>query len=273
MLTLTQHQHRHSKMEMARRLEVIGIEGLPEIREGDDLVTLFMDALDEMGMEIEDGDAIVFTSKIISKSEGRVVSLSELQVSEEAMRIARATEKDPRIVQLILDEARELVRVARNMIIVETRHGFICANAGIDESNVEEDKAVLLPEDPQASATQLRRAIEERSGKKVAVLVSDSFGRAFRDGVTGICIGVSGLPALLDRRGELDRFGKVARITKEAVADEICAAANLVMGEFIEGIPIVIARGVHELGLVSKRGESESGIKEVLFSKEEDLFR
>ena len=259
---------------MPRRLEVIGIEGLPEIREGDDLVTLFMDALDEMGMEIEDGDAIVFTSKIISKSEGRVVSLSELQVSEEAMKIARATEKDPRIVQLILDEARELVRVARNMIIVETRHGFVCANAGVDESNVGEDMAVLLPEDPQASAAQLRREIEERSGKKVAVLVSDSFGRAFRDGVTGICVGVSGLPALLDQRGELDRFGKVARITKEAVADEVCAAANLVMGEFSEGIPIVIVRGVHEL-VLERRSESEpeSGIKEVLFSKEEDLFR
>ncbi len=253
---------------MSRRLEVIGIEGIPEIRAGDDLVALFLNAAAEMGVSIEDNDAIVITSKIISKSEGRVVSLSEVQVSEEAMKIAVDTDKDPRIVQLILDEARELVRVERKIIIVETRHGFVCANAGIDESNVEADKAVLLPEDPQASAVRLRRAIEERTGRSVSVLVSDTFGRAFRNGVTGICIGVSGIPALLDRRGEIDRFGKIARITKEAVADEVCAAANLVMGEFNEGIPVAIVRGTES---VLKRCESD--IREVLFSHEEDLFR
>ncbi len=252
---------------MSRRLEVIGIEGLPEIREGDDLVALFLDAVAEMGITIEDNDAIVITSKIISKSEGRVISLSDVHVSEEAAKIAADTGKDPRIVQLILEEARELVRVGKNLIIVETRHGFVCANAGIDESNVEAEKAVLLPEDPQASAVRLRRAIEERTGRSVAVLVSDTFGRAFRNGVTGICIGVSGIPALLDRRGEIDRFGKVARITMEAVADEVCAAANLVMGEFSEGIPVAIVRGTEVL----KRCESD--IRDVLFSREEDLFR
>ncbi len=252
---------------MSRRLEVIGIEGLPEIREGDDLVALLLDAIADMGITIEDNDAIVITSKIISKSEGRVISLSDVHVSEEAAKIAADTDKDPRIVQLILDESRELVRVGRNTIIVETRHGFVCANAGIDESNVEAGKAVLLPEDPQASAVRLRHAIEERTGKCVSVLVSDTFGRAFRNGVTGICIGVSGIPALLDRRGEIDRFGKVARITKEAVADEVCAAANLVMGEFSEGIPIAIVRGIEVL----KRCESD--IRDVLFTREEDLFR
>jgi coenzyme F420-0:L-glutamate ligase/coenzyme F420-1:gamma-L-glutamate ligase len=154
----------------------------------------------------------------------------------------------------------------QNHVIVESKHGFVCANAGVDESNVEEGKAVLLPKDPQRSAQQLKKEIEARSGRAIAVLIADSFGRAFRDGVTGICVGVSGIPALVDRRGEEDRFGKIAQITKEAIADEICAAANLVMGEFKEGIPIAIVRG-----LLLERCERD--IKELLFSREDDLFR
>ncbi len=247
-------------------LEITGIDGLPEIKEGDDLTSLFFDALEEKKMTLEDHDVIVFTSKIISKSEGRVVNLSVVKVSEAAERIAKETEKDPKIVQLILNGAKEIVIMMKNHIIVETEHGFVCANAGVDESNVEEGKAVLLPKDPQRSAERLKKEIEKQSGKEISVLISDSFGRAFRDGVTGTCIGVSGIPALLDRRGEEDRFGKIARITKEAVADEICAAANLVMGEFKEGMPIVLVRGL-------KLERSESNIKEILFKKEDDLFR
>lgn len=247
-------------------LEITGIDGLPEIKEGDDLTSLFFNALKEKRMTLEDHDAIVFTSKIISKSEGRVVDFSDVKVSEEAERIAKETEKDPKIVQLILNEAKEIVRMMKNHIIVETKHGFVCANAGVDESNVEEGKAVLLPKDPQKSAEWLKKEIEAGSGKEISVLISDSFGRAFRDGVTGACIGVSGIPALLDRRGEVDRFGKIAKITKEAIADEICAAANLVMGEFKEGMPIVLVRGL-------KLERSESNIKEILFKKKDDLFR
>lgn len=247
-------------------LEITGIDGLPEIKEGDDLTSLFFNALKEKRMTLEDHDAIVFTSKIISKSEGRVVDFSDVKVSEDAERIAKETEKDPKIVQLILNEAKEIVRMMKNHIIVETEHGFVCANAGVDESNVEEGKAVLLPKDPQKSAEWLKKEIEAGSGKEISVLISDSFGRAFRDGVTGACIGVSGIPALLDRRGEVDRFGKIAKITKEAIADEICAAANLVMGEFKEGMPIVLVRGL-------KLERSESNIKEILFKKKDDLFR
>ncbi|MCW3129358.1 MAG: coenzyme F420-0:L-glutamate ligase [Methanophagales archaeon] len=247
-------------------LEITGIDGLPEIKEGDDLTSLFFNALKEKRMTLEDHDAIVFTSKIISKSEGRVVDFSDVKVSEDAERIAKETEKDPKIVQLILNEAKEIVRMMKNHIIVETKHGFVCANAGVDESNVEEGKAVLLPKDPQKSAEWLKKEIEAGSGKEISVLISDSFGRAFRDGVTGACIGVSGIPALLDRRGEVDRFGKIAKITKEAIADEICAAANLVMGEFKEGMPIVLVRGL-------KLERSESNIKEILFKKKDDLFR
>jgi coenzyme F420-0:L-glutamate ligase/coenzyme F420-1:gamma-L-glutamate ligase len=252
--------------EPTDHLEIIGIDHLPEVKEGDDLTELFFEALKQKRVKLEGGDAIVFTSKIVSKSEGRVIDLSGIKPSSDAERIAKKTDKDPRIVQLILNETKEIVRTENNIIIVETKHGFVCANAGVDESNVEEGKAVLLPKNPQRSASRLKKEIEERSGKEVSVLISDSFGRAFRDGVTGICIGVSGITALLDRRGEEDRFGKIARITKEAVADEICAAANLVMGEFKEGIPIVIVRGL-------KLKRSEGDIKEVLFNREDDLFR
>ncbi|MCW3141008.1 MAG: coenzyme F420-0:L-glutamate ligase [Methanophagales archaeon] len=254
------------RFSFSDHLEITGIYGLPEIKEGDDLTSLFFDALMEKKMTLEDRDAIVFTSKIISKSEGRVVDLFDVKVSREAERIAKETEKDPKIVQLILDEAKEIVRIMKNHVIVETKHGFVCANAGVDESNVDEGRAVLLPKDPQRSAERLKKEIEKQSGKEISVLISDSFGRAFRDGVTGTCIGVSGIPALLDRRGEEDRFGKIARITKEAIADEICAAANLVMGEFKESIPVAIVRGL-------KLRKSESNIKEIVFKKEDDLFR
>jgi coenzyme F420-0:L-glutamate ligase/coenzyme F420-1:gamma-L-glutamate ligase len=254
------------KFVPSNRLEIIGVDGLPEIKEGDDLTRLFLEALEEGKLELEDGDAIVFTSKIVAKSEGRVVDLSGVRVSGEAERIAKETEKDPRIVQLVLSEAKAIVRMMKNHVIVETKHGFVCANAGVDESNVEEGKAVLLPKDPQKSAQQLKKEIEEQSGKAISILISDSFGRAFRDGVTGICIGVSGIPALVDRRGEEDRFGKIARITKEAIADEICAAVNLVMGEFKEGVPIAIVRGL-------KLERCESDVQELLFNKEDDLFR
>ena len=254
------------RFEFPDHLEIMGITGLPEIKEGDDLTALFFEALEAEKVKLEDGDAVVFTSKIISKSEGRVVDLFGVKVSVEAERKAKETEKDAKIVQLILNEAKEIIRMMKGHIIVETKHGFVCANAGVDESNVEEGKAVLLPDDPQRSAERLKKEIEARSGKEISVLVSDSFGRAFRNGVLGTCIGVSGIPAILDRRGEADRFGKIARITKEAIADEICAAANLVMGEFKESIPIVIVRGL-------KLKRCESAIKEVLFNREADLFR
>ena len=254
------------EFELTDRLEIIGMDNLPEVKESDDLTSLFFDALEEKKLKLEDGDAIVFTSKIVSKSEGGVVVLSGVKPGSDAERIAKETDKDPRIVQLVLNETKEIVRAEKNIIIVETKHGFVCANAGVDESNVEEGKAVLLPDDAQGSASRLKKEIEVRSEKEISVLISDSFGRAFRDGVTGICIGVSGIPALLDRRGEADRFGKIARITKEAIADEVCAAANLVMGEFAESIPIVIVRGL-------KLKRSEGNIKDVLFNREDDLFR
>lgn len=256
------------KFVPSNSMEIIGIAGLPEVNEGDDLTRLFLDAVRDKRLELEDGDVIVFTSKIVAKSEGRVVDLTDVRVSGDAERIASETEKDPRIVQLVLNEAKAIVRLRGNHIIVETKHGFVCANAGVDESNVEDGKAVLLPKDPQKSAQGLKNEIEARSSKakSVSVLISDSFGRAFRNGVTGICIGISGIPAMVDRRGEEDRFGQIARVTQEAIADEICAAANLVMGELAEGVPIAIVRGL-------ELERCKSDIQELLFSREDDLFR
>jgi coenzyme F420-0:L-glutamate ligase/coenzyme F420-1:gamma-L-glutamate ligase len=250
------------------KLEIIGVTNIPEIEKGNDLANILGDAIKANGIRLNDGDIVVFTSKIISKSEGRIVDLSGVKVGEEARRIAKATKKNPGVVQLIIEESKEMIRVGSDFIVCETRQGFVCANAGIDESNVGMGKVALLPQDPQRSASSLRKKIEEGSGKEIAVLIADSCGRAFRDGVVGTCIGVSGIPALLDRRGEEDRCGKISRITKVGIADEICAASNLVMGEFKESIPIAIVQG---LELPVKR--SEGDIKEVLFSKEEDVFR
>ncbi|MHC1635936.1 MAG: coenzyme F420-0:L-glutamate ligase [Candidatus Methanospirareceae archaeon] len=249
-------------------MEIIPVRGIPEIKEGDDLVKIFFEGLKATGVTLEDDDIIVFASKIVAKSEGRVVELSSVVPSEEAKKIARELGKDARVVQLILEETREIVKIRRGIIITETKSGHICANAGVDESNVEEGKAILLPKDAQRSAVKLREGIERESGKRVSVLVADSCGRPFRAGVVGTCIGVSGMRPLLDRRGEEDRFGKILRITKVAVADEICAAANLIMGEAKEGIPIVIVRGLR----LRSKGE-EGDIKEIFFSKEEDIFR
>lgn len=247
-------------------LQIIGLPYEPEVKDGDNLVDIFLDILKKSDYVLKDKDIIVFTSKIISKSEGRVLDLSKVNVTKKAFDLAEKTKKDERIVQLILNESNEIIRVGREFIITEVRQGFLCANAGIDESNVEHGKAVLLPTSPQKSANFIRREIEKITKKKVAILISDSVGRAFRDGVVGTCIGVSGMAPVLDRRGELDRFGKVANITKVAISDEVCSAANLVMGEFKEGVPIAIVRGLYF-------NETEANSSDMVFSKDEDVFR
>jgi len=253
---------------MMRRIEVIGVEGMPEIRPGDDLAALFLEALRKEGISLQDYDVVVFASKVVAKSEGRIVDLSGVKPDAAAEKLAAITGKDPRIVQLILSDAAEIICVGEDFILTETKHGFICANAGIDESNVEHGKAVLLPEDPQRSAATLRRKIEAATGKKIAVLLADSCGRPFRIGVAGTCVGFAGMKPTLDRRGEKDRFGKTARITIVAIADEICAAANLVMGELQEGIPAVIVRGLR-----FKLDEEQQSVKTLFFDKRRDVFR
>ena len=242
-------------------LELIGVEGLPEIRPGDDLGELIASR-----SKFKMGDVLVIAQKVVSKSEGRLVNLETIKVSSEAMRIASdlIADPDPRMVQVILDESVRVLRSHR-VLITETRHGFVCANGGIDHSNVPGDNEVtLLPEDPDASANRMRTRLREMSGVEVGVIVSDTFGRPWRLGILNVALGVAGLPALLDLRGTLDDGGKPLQATVLAIADEIAGAAGLVMGKTAR-TPAVIVRGLHLLG-------SGSG-RELIRPAAEDLFR
>lgn len=222
------------------------VDGLPEVHAGDDLVALLGAALSSHGLVLASGDVIVFSQKIVSKAENRYVDLAGITPGGEARELAQRCGKDPRLVELILRESSAVVRVAPNVLIVRHRLGLVMANAGIDQSNIPQagERVLLLPEDPDASADRLRRDIEATFGVKAAVLISDSFGRAWRMGVTGVCIGCSGMAAVVDQRGMLDRSGRALQVTQLAVADQLCASATLISGEAAEGRPVVIVRGV-----------------------------
>jgi coenzyme F420-0:L-glutamate ligase / coenzyme F420-1:gamma-L-glutamate ligase len=230
------------------RLELTALTGLPRIAPGDDLAAMILAALDSAGLSIAAGDVIVIAQKIVSKAEGRLVRLDGIEPSPRAVELAASTGKDPRLVELILAESHEILRCRPGLIIVEDRRGLVLANAGIDASNVApEDGAefvLLLPEDPDASADRLRARLESACGCSLAVVINDSIGRAWRNGTIGTAIGVSGLPALLDLRGEADLFGRVLKATEIGLADELAAAASLLMGQADEGRPVVLVRGV-----------------------------
>ena len=237
---------------------MIPVTGIPEVREGDDLARLVAAAA-----ELEDGDVVVVAQKIVSKAEGRVVRLAEIDPSPEAC--AGADDHDPRQVEVVLREAARIVRRRGGLVIAETRHGFVCASAGVDASNAPEpDTVVLLPVDPDASAARLRSRLRELTGRTVGVLVTDSFGRPWRHGTTDVAIGAAGLPVLLDLRGHRDRTGYELRSTLIAVADEIAGAAELVMGK-TAGVPAAIVRGL-EL-------EGDGSARELVMPAERDLFR
>ena len=219
-------------------IQVIPIQGLPEVIPGDDLAGLLLEAT-----ELDDGDILVVTQRVVSKAEGRLVDLADIEPSAFAEGFAARWEKDPRMVELVLRESRRIVRMERGIIIAETHHGFVCANAGIDASNVVGESTVcLLPEDPDASAAALRRAIRERAGREVAVIITDTFGRPWRAGQTNIAIGVAGMEPLVDYIGTLDTQGRELHVTVIAAADEIAGAAELVMGK-VEKVPAAIVRG------------------------------
>lgn len=247
------------------KVEIIPLKHIPFVEEGDDLAELILSALQKENLELQDGDVVVVTEKIVARAEGREVELSSVTPSEEARRFARETGKDPRVVQLILDESKEVLATGENFIIVETKHGFVCANAGIDQSNVREGKAKLLPADPDKSAREIRRRLEQATGRRIGVVICDSFGRSFRLGSVGVAIGCSGIRALWDRRGERDLLGRTLKVTRVAVADCIASAANLVMGEAGEGVPVAIVRGLDVLG--------DGSGKDLLRPKERDVFR
>jgi coenzyme F420-0:L-glutamate ligase/coenzyme F420-1:gamma-L-glutamate ligase len=244
-------------------LQIIPVHISKDISPGDDLVKLLLETRN--GRMIKNGDILVFTQKIISKQEGQKIDLSKIKPTLLATGIASAFSKDPRIVQLILDETKRIIRMKNGIIISETHHGLVCANAGIDESNVEAGFATLLPKDPDASALKLRRHIKTKTGKNVTVIISDTFGRPFREGQTDTAIGVSGMPSIIDYVGKRDDFNRVLRVTAIAIADEICAASELVRGKTLR-TPIAIIRNY-------KFDKKDGTSKDLLRVKSLDLFR
>ncbi len=253
-------------------LALTALKEIPLIRQGDDLADIIVSALPASGLTVEDDDIFVLGQKIVSKAEGRMVNLAGVAPGEAARELAAKVDKDPRLVELMLRESRSVVRTRPGTIIVEHKLGFICANAGIDHSNVagtgtaEEEYVLLLPEDPDRSAAAIRSKLEQRTGKRVGVMIIDSHGRAWRVGTVGMCIGLSGLPAIVDQRGWKDLFGYTLRITIVGVADELAAGASLLMGQAAEGTPIVHVRGFpYPL--------REGSLQELIRPKELDLFR
>ncbi|MDE1858535.1 MAG: coenzyme F420-0:L-glutamate ligase [Thaumarchaeota archaeon] len=247
------------------RIEVFPVPGVPEIRKGSDLGEVICDSLSKGGLRLEDGDVVVVKQKAVSKSEGRVVRLSTVVPSPRAKRLAKKEGKNERLVELILREAVRVVRSGHGVIITETRHGYVCANSGVDQSNVGKGLAVLLPVDPDRSARRIRKSIEARSGVGVAVVVTDTFGRPWRRGQTDVAIGCSGIVPLVSYAGRTDAYGYALRVTEPAVVDEIAGAAELATGK-LDGIPAAVVRGVR-----FTRGEV--GMKSMIMPRRRDLFR
>ena len=248
------------------------LTGIPLVRHGNNLADIVVNALQENSISLEDNDILVIAQKIISKAEGRTVNLATVTPSQRAIELARQVEKDPRVVELILQESNEVLRTRIGAIIVEHKLGFVCANAGIDHSNVAgagdsiAEWVLLLPTEPDRSAGKLRDEIKSKAGKRVGILIIDSHGRAWRNGTVGVAIGIAGLPGLEDLRGKPDLFGYTLQVTQVGVADELAAAASLMMGQAAEGTPVVHVRGFpYPL--------RESKTKELIRPKEQDLFR
>lgn len=253
-------------------LTLTSLQHIPIIRHGDNLADIVVRALEENNILLEEKDILVIAQKVVSKAEGRAVNLAKVTPSQRALELGAKTEKDARLVELILQESNEVVRTRTGTIIVEHKLGFVCANAGIDHSNVAgtgdsaEEWVLLLPAEPDLSAEQLRQGIGVRTGKQVGILIIDSHGRAWRNGTVGVAIGIAGLPGLQDLRGEPDLFGFTLRITQVGAADELAAAASLIMGQAAEGTPVVHVRGFpYPL--------REGSLKELIRPKDQDLFR
>jgi coenzyme F420-0:L-glutamate ligase/coenzyme F420-1:gamma-L-glutamate ligase len=238
---------------------------MPLVKYGDDVGELIIKAAREQRVEIESGDVLVIAQSIVSKAEGAVVDLRTVEPSDLARRIALRLEKDPREVEVILRQAKEIVRMG-HVLIVRTEHGFVCANAGVDHSNVDPDHVTTLPIDPDASAARIRETIKEKIGADVAVIISDTQGRPFRKGVIGVAVGVAGMLPLLDCRGKRDLYGKELKVTVTSPADAIAAAAVSVMGEADEGTPVIVVKDA-----VYQRGNGAA--KELVRPQELDLFR
>ena len=251
---------------MPAEVRIIAIEGLPEVRPGDDLAALILDAARAQSLSFEQGDVLVVTQKVVSKAEDRIVDLDSVEPGAFARQIAEQWEKDARVVELVLGESARIVRMDHGVLICETKHGLICANAGVDSSNVEQLGTVaLLPVDPDASAQRLRGRIEKEAGVSVAVIITDTFGRPWREGHVNFAIGVAGMEPVLNYAGQIDPAGYELRVTQMAVADELAAAAELAHGK-LDRVPVAVVRGyAYPAGCGSS--------KQLLRDPERDLFR
>ncbi len=246
-------------------VQVVPLVGIPEVMEGDDLAELIMKSVREGGVSLRDGDVVVVKHKVVSKAEGRVVKLDTVVPGREARSLAAREGKDPRLVELMLAESVRVVRAGHGVIITQTKHGFVCANSGIDQSNVGKGFVALLPVDPDRSARRIRVSLERRSGARLAVVVTDTFGRPWRLGQTDVAIGCSGVAPLVPYAGKRDRFGYELRVTEPSVVDEIAGAAELAIGK-LKGIPAAVVRGAEYL-------RSEAGVKSMMMPPDRDLFR
>ena len=253
---------------MKQEIKVIPLRILKNVEPGDKIYRLILRSMISQKQKFANGDIVVIAQKIVSKAEGRIVPLSSLTPSANAIRLAKAYKKDARVLELILRHSKNIVKIANGVIISETKHGFVCANAGIDQSNIikSNENALLLPDDPDASANQIMNMLREKTNREVAVIIADSFGRPFRNGQTNVAIGIAGLNAIKSYIGENDMFGKKLKVTEIAVVDELASAAELVMGKS-KGIPVAIVRGFDFV--MSKK----ASINELIRAREKDLFR
>ncbi len=224
------------------RIEVIPITGIGEIRQGDSISEVVLEACRKISLSLQNGDVLVVTHKIISKAEGRILNLDDIIPSKFATKAGKHIQKDPRQVEVIFSETRRLVKMVRGLIIAETSHGFVCANAGVDQSNVEKGKVVLLPKQPDKSAQKMRNAIRRSTGKEVAVIISDTFGRPWREGQVDVAIGLAGIHPFSDYRGKIDQYGYELHSTIICAVDEIASAAELCMNK-LDRVPVVVVRG------------------------------
>lgn len=257
-------------LSMMQQLTLTAVPHIPHIQPGDDLAAAILQALDKAGLALCTGDVLAIAQKIVSKAEGRLVKLADVVPSAQACQVAEQTAKDPRVVELILQESDEISRMRQSVLIVRHKLGFTSANAGIDRSNVgpsdSDEMVLLLPQDPDASAARIRQTILAQRGVDVGVVITDSHGRPFRLGTVGVAIGVAGIPALWDRRGEQDLYGYTLEHTDVGVADEIAAAAGLLMGQASEGQPVILLRG---LTFTAAAGQASDLVR----PKEFDLYR
>jgi coenzyme F420-0:L-glutamate ligase/coenzyme F420-1:gamma-L-glutamate ligase len=250
---------------MPGQVTITGIEGIPEVQAGDDIAARILAAAERQGLRFEDGDILTVTQKAVSKAEGRSVDLAEVEPSALAIELATNWEKDPRHVEVVLRESRRIVRMDHGVIICETRHGLVCANAGVDASNVPGDRLMLLPVDPDASARRIRDGIRAGSDAEVAVIISDTFGRPWRSGYTEVAIGVAGMQPILDYVGRVDTAGRELRATWICIADELACAAELVTGK-LNQVPAALIRGYE-----APRGEGSA--REMVRQADRDMFR